>query len=151
MAVWRSTKIALVLVAVLIIGLWMVAMLLPPGEYTNRVSVAITEAPPNEKPAALKVETSKGQFSVPGRAFADGRDLEARPPLTVMQINVWDAVPRSRRVCSIRHGDEFPLLESKRSVSEDRHYFKIRHRDCEGWVPETFLSPKREPIIGDQH
>jgi hypothetical protein len=38
--------------------------------------------------APQTIRTSKGTFTVPGKAFADGRDLEASPRLTVMRINV---------------------------------------------------------------
>ena len=48
--------------------------------------------------APQTIRTSKGTFTVPGKAFADGRDPEATPRLTVMRINVWDGIPRRQRV-----------------------------------------------------
>jgi hypothetical protein len=99
----------------------------------------------------MSVATAKGQFTVPGKGFADGRDLEARPPLTVIQINVWDATARRKRLCEVRHGDQLELLEAKREEAEDRYYFQIRSKACVGWLPEPFISPRAEKIVGDRH
>jgi hypothetical protein len=94
------------------------------------------------------VTTTKGRFTVPGRGFIDGRDLEAKPPLMVMQVNVWDAVPRRRIVCTLPHGDFVELLESKRDDGESRAYFRVRGGQCEGWLAESFVSQDKEsPIV----
>jgi hypothetical protein len=87
---------------------------------------------------------------VPGKAFADGRDLEASPRLTVMRINVWDDVPRRQRVCEAGHGDQLELLDAKRADDEDRYYFQVRSKGCQGWLPESFVSPKRQAPVGDK-
>jgi hypothetical protein len=50
---------------------------------------------------AKRIATAKGTFEVPGIAFVDGQDPDATPPLTVMRINVWDAVPRRQAVCKL--------------------------------------------------
>lgn len=101
-------------------------------------------------PLPRAVQTGKGQFMVPGKAFADGRDLEARPALTVMRINVWDAVARRQRVCQVTHGDELEVLTAQRHEGEERYYFQIRSGQCSGWPPETFVSRKKEPTVGDR-
>lgn len=113
------------------------------------------EAPSQQTPSASPapvapqtIRTSKDSFTVPGKAFADGRDLEATPRLTVMRSNVWDAVPRRQRVCEAGHGDQLELLE--RSEDEGRYHLKVRSGGCEGWLPESFVSSKRQAPVGDK-
>ena len=96
------------------------------------------------------IVTSKGSFSVPGTAFMDGRDPEASPPLTVMCINIWDAVPRQRVVCKLQHGNKVEVLGAKMHNEENRYYFRIRRGPCEGWVSEPFVSPEDHEPVGDQ-
>lgn len=100
--------------------------------------------------ATQTIKTAKGSFSVPGRAFADGRDTEARPPLTIMRINVWDGVPRRQAKCQVVHAAPLELLSAKRDDGEGRYYFQIRSGSCGGWLPETFLSTKAEAVVGDK-
>ena len=104
---------------------------------------------PKVNQARQSITTTKGQFAVPGKAFADGRDFEASPRLTVMKINVWDGVARRQAVCRITHGDAVELISAKRDDGEGRYYFQVRSKDCEGWLPESFLSEREESIIGD--
>ena len=101
-----------------------------------------------DEPAQIK--TTKGSFSVPGKAFADGRDPEATPPLTIMRINVWDGVPRRQRKCQVAHAAPLELLSVRRDDGEGRYYFQIRSGSCEGWSPESFLSAKTEAPVGDR-
>jgi len=96
------------------------------------------------------VTTSKGNFVVPGTAYMDGRDLQASPPLTVMNINVWEGVPRQNRVCSLQHGTKVELLEAQFYSGEQRYYFRVQSGYCEGWVPESFVSNKRHRAVGDR-
>jgi len=89
-----------------------------------------------------RVKTSKGTFTVPGIAYADGRDLEAQPPLTVMKINAWESTKRLMKLCEVPHGREVALLAAEEVKSEERYYFKVR------WVPEVFLSHRRQRVVG---
>jgi hypothetical protein len=102
-------------------------------------------------PDIQKVETSEGYiFLVPGIAYVDGRDQEADPPLTVMNINIWDSISRSKAVCKISHGSEVQLLDSKYKDAENRYYFYLQREDCKGWLTEEFLSEQKEEPIGDE-
>lgn len=101
-------------------------------------------------PTPRTITTSKGSFNLPGNAFLDGRDVDATPPLTIMTINVWDSVPRSRVVCKLEHGTSIQLLDARLLSSENRYYFEVRSGSCTGWVPETFLSTQYEEPIGDR-
>jgi hypothetical protein len=96
------------------------------------------------------IDTSKGKFTIPGYCWLDGRDLEARPPLTVQNINVWNAVRRSAVVCRLQHGQRIETLAAEQNATEDRWYVKIRRNDCEGWLPEDWLSNQRHSPVGDQ-
>lgn len=102
------------------------------------------------QPVLDTVQTSKGAIVVPGEAFLDGRDMEANPPLTVMNINVWDAVPRRRVVCRLSHGTKVALTAVRRSSGENRYYFRLRGQGCDGWIPETFLSINAQRPVGDR-
>jgi hypothetical protein len=99
-------------------------------------------------PKSQRVKTEKGVFSVPGTAFMDGRDLEASPPLTVMAISVWETTSRRARSCTLPHGAPVSLARWERVASEDRIYFRVVTEKCEGWVPEVFLSTRRERVVG---
>src|SRR5690606_28417967 len=72
----------------------------------------------------VTITTTKGEFTVPGDAFMDGRDPEARPPLTINKINIWNTVPRQRVVCTLGHGVAVDVLEVREVAEEDRYYFK---------------------------
>jgi hypothetical protein len=100
--------------------------------------------------APRTITTSKGDFSVPGTAFMDGRDLEAEPPLTIMNINIWNAAHRQRVVCRLQHGTNVEVLDATLYSEEGRYYFQVRSGSCEGWVPESFLSPEYQAPVGDQ-
>ena len=100
--------------------------------------------------AAKPVKTTKGTFAVPGTAYLDGRDLEARPPLTVMKINVWDSAKRLSKVCVLSHGTSVSLLDVEHVKADERYYFKIMATGCVGWVPDVFLSPRRQPVVGSR-
>ena len=112
-----------------------------PTPQPQPVTIAPPPPPPPLPPPPLKV---------PGSAFVDGRDEDAQPPLTVMQVNVWDAVPRQRRVCQVAHAAAVKLLEAEYVPAEERHYFLIETDGCKGWLPETFLSATRNRATGDK-
>lgn len=114
----------------------------------ERAAASSTSQPPADE-AKQTIKTPKGSFSVPGKVFADGRDTESTPPLTIMQINVWDGVPRRQRKCQVAHAAPLELLSAKRDDGEGRYYFQIRSGSCEGWLPESFLSAKAEAVVGD--
>ena len=92
----------------------------------------------------------KGCIPVPGFAYMDGRDFEAKPPLTVMRINLWDGVPRMRVVTTVRHGQQVRVLEKFWEPSEGRYYYLVRRWLKLGWVSAPFLNPFRMEPIGDR-
>jgi hypothetical protein len=96
------------------------------------------------------LETARGTFIIPGEAWTDGRDLEATTPLTVENINVWDAASRSAVVCRVEHGQRVETLAAERNDAEDRWYMQVRRGSCEGWLPEDWLSKQRHPAVGDR-
>jgi len=105
---------------------------------------------PKKQQTLRTITTSKGSFTISGIAFMDGRDLKANPPLTIMKINIWDGVPRNKRVCELDHGTKVELLDAMKDKEEDRYYFRIRKGSCEGWVSEPFLSTEEHSPIGDK-
>lgn len=96
------------------------------------------------------VLTDKGTLEVPGTAFIDGRDIEATPPLTLMRINIWDAVQRRRAVCQIPHATFVDILDIRHSEAEQRYYFQVRSGRCQGWVSQPFLSAEQHQPVGDR-
>ena len=92
----------------------------------------------------------KGYIPAPGIAYLDGRDFEAKPPLTVMRIHLWDGVPRMRVVATVRHGQRVRVVE-KRWSEDDKQYFYLVWRWFKlGWVSAPFLNPLRMEPIGDR-
>jgi LysM repeat protein len=103
------------------------------------------------QPATGVIVTAEGEkITVPGVAFMDGRDLGASPALTVMEINIWNAVPRTSVLCKLRHGDQVHVSSAKRFAPEDCYYFRVKHSDCEGWLSEPFLSAEHHEPVGDR-
>ncbi len=96
------------------------------------------------------ITTTRGVLQVPGNAFMDGRDQEANPPLTVMNINIWNSASRSRVVCILQHGAAVKVLEAKWAKDEDRYYLWVKGEGCEGWVSDPFVSPQYYEPVGDQ-
>lgn len=113
---------------------------------TRSTQTAIVAATTVEgKPTSTEITTLKGTLTIPGEAVMDGRDLEASSPTIVTLINIWDAVPRQKVVCTLNHGDTVQLIEAKREDQENRYYFKVKGANCEGWVSEPFVSAIEAP------
>ena len=103
------------------------------------------------KDVALLLGALNKELKVPGFAYLDGRDPDAKPPLTVMRINLWDSIKRSRVVGRLKHGQRVLVLERVWNLFEERHYYLVRRWRARGWVPETFLSAERAEAIGDRY
>jgi hypothetical protein len=101
-------------------------------------------------PEPETITTFRGDIVVPGTGYMDGRDSEAVPPLTVMEINIWDKVPRVSVVCKLAHGTQVSVLEAKWDDDEGRYYFRVKSGSCEGWVSEPFVSPEYHAPEGDE-
>jgi hypothetical protein len=102
-----------------------------------------------ERPTTGRLLTEKGPLTVPGPAYLDGRDTEAQPPLTIMNINIWDSAARSRPVCQRGHGSRVDIIAARVDVDEDRYYFHVKSIGCEGWLPESFISAEYQPVVGE--
>jgi hypothetical protein len=94
------------------------------------------------------VDTDTGSYTVPGKAFADGRDQSTNIPITINEILVWDTVDRNEDVCLLKHGEEVTLKAAQYVEREDRYYFEIDAPFCFGWIPETSLSTEKHPPVG---
>jgi hypothetical protein len=98
------------------------------------------------------VKTPKGKFKVPGKAYIDGRDRDAKPPLTLRTVNVWSGAgrlqARERVVCEIKHGTKLSVTGAVRHTGEERYYFHAEAGGCSGWVPETFVGRKKYKRVG---
>jgi hypothetical protein len=101
-------------------------------------------------PSTTTIKTAKGDFQVPGRAFLDGRNLEAEPRFTIMTVQIWQSTERRQAVCSADHGTQVDVLDVRRSPEEQRYYFRIRAPKCEGWVDDASLSVTRQAPVGAQ-
>ncbi len=98
----------------------------------------------------LRVDTDKGPLIKGNIAFMDGRDPDAKPPLTVMNVNIWNGVARTRIVCQLGHGRQVDILDITLCEPEARYYFLVKSNDCQGWIPGVFLSNRRNKPIGDR-
>lgn len=101
-------------------------------------------------PPIVAINAPKGCLIKGDVAYIDGRDPDAQPPLTVMNVRVWDGVPRTKVICELKHGTEVDILDILYYQPEDRHYLHIFGGDCQGWVSEPFLSNTKHKPIGDQ-
>lgn len=97
----------------------------------------------------LTVDTDKGLLTKGLPAFMDGRDVDAQPPLTVVEIFIWDS-RRTEIICQLTHGTRVDILDIAFNESEARHYFLVKSGDCQGWIPGAFLSNRRNELIGDK-
>lgn len=88
------------------------------------------------------------EFKVGEIAYIDGRDFQARPPLMVMDVNLWDGVPRRRVVNRLRHGDKVRIKARKRA--DDRWYYRVRRGLRQGWISDPFLSEEHHEPIGER-
>jgi hypothetical protein len=109
--------------------------------------VAAPAAAQTVVPNAATIATPKGEFQVPGRAFLDGSQPEARPPVTVMLVPLLQSAVSTAAVCQVEHATQVDLLDVQRDVEKKRYYFRIRAPKCDGWVPETALSTKKVPPV----
>jgi hypothetical protein len=117
----------------------------------SRTSSTENDAEKSSSVTPLEIKTAEGEvLIVPGKAFIDGRDLEAKPVLTIMQINIWGEVPRGKIACKLEHGSEVQLLEAQNYAPESRYYFLLQSGSCEGWLSENFLSTAKQEPIGDK-
>ena len=83
------------------------------------------------------------------KAYIDGRDLRATPPLTLARLNVWAGLPRrlNRVVGQIKHGKRVRVMEFRHCEFERRDMARIRRWFLTGWVPASWLSWwRREPV-----
>jgi hypothetical protein len=111
--------------------------------------VVTAAAAQNIVPNAATIATSKGDFAVPGRAFLDGSQPEARPPVTAMLVPLLQSAVSIATVCQVEHGTQVDLLEVQRDVEKKRYYFRVRALTCDGWVPESALATRKVPPIGN--
>lgn len=87
-------------------------------------------------------------FEVPGIAFIDGRDLNSKPPLTVMKINLWNGPNQAKIIGYLWHGVGVEVTEAKQY--EDRWFFKVRLGSRSGWVSDYVLSDANYDPVGDE-
>ena len=92
----------------------------------------------------------KGYIPAPGIAYLDGRDIFAKPPLTIMRINLWDGVPRKFVVGTVRHGQRVRVVEKQWSESDGQYFYLVRRWLKLGWVSAPFLGLVRMEPIGDR-
>jgi hypothetical protein len=112
--------------------------------------IALVAAPASAQtivPNAVTITTSKGDFTVPGRAFLDGSQPDVRPPITAMLVPLLQSAVSTAAVCRVEHGSQVDLLDVQRDVEKKRYYFRVRAPRCDGWVPETALSTKKVPPV----
>lgn len=93
-------------------------------------------------------------IETPGRAYMDGRDFAAQPPLTVGGINLWTGTGRRARTAgSVLHGCKVQVVRHVHKRYRD--WFLIRYQPAEdkpaleGWVLGCFLNVEQYPPIGD--
>lgn len=138
----RCSGIAILVIVVVVV----ILILLAPGGGTPTSPAS----PPVAAPEVYPLERG-GSMTVPGGvAYMDGRDAQADPPLTVMNINVWKRPEpdRGQVACRVRHGEQVTVVDT--NLHDGRRDFKIEKSGCSGWVWQLFLSTERNEPIGEQ-
>ena len=91
--------------------------------------------------------TDKGLFTVNDTVFLDGRELDAKPIRTLMELNLWDATDHIKKVvCTLKHGDKVKLLE----ISPKSTFVKLQHDKCIGWIESIYICPEQNEPVGDR-
>lgn len=67
-----------------------------------------------------------------------------------MNVQIWESPARMNAICRAAHGTQVELLAVQRDTKEERFYFRVKTPNCEGWLPEAFLSPKKNAPVGDR-
>lgn len=96
------------------------------------------------------VSIKKGDITVPGTAYLDGRDPDAQPPLTIMKINVWETYSTSSSVlvCDLPHGQKVDVLDV--AELDGRFWFQIDDGNgCIGWLLDSLIGAELTEPIGD--
>lgn len=83
-------------------------------------------------------------------AYIDGRDPHARPPLTLVRLNVWAGLPRrlNQVVGQIKHGKRVRVMERRHCGFERRDMARIRRGFLTGWLPVDWLTYERQKPEG---
>lgn len=82
----------------------------------------------------------KGTLAIPGPAFIDGRDLDAKE--SVETVNVW--TEKNKKTCEVRHGVEIQMLEPPAELGGR---MKILVGVCTGYINVGFLNEKKPPNL----
>jgi hypothetical protein len=119
---------------------------------SNENIVPLPTATATDPPPTQNITTTRGTITVPGTAYLDGRDSEANDPSTVMEINIWESPGPDRGIflCFLEHGTEVRITDFEFVSEEDRYYFFAESGTCNGWLPESFISPSYQEPIGDE-
>lgn len=101
---------------------------------------------PSPVPSPLIVTIRTGRLTIPGTAYIDGRALDASPPATMAQINIWDNTPLTSVRCKLPHATQVTVDDTR---MEDHRYLHVESGSCEGWVLDEFVSLTPQPPVGD--
>jgi hypothetical protein len=106
--------------------------------------------PPPEPQTVQRILVERGEISVPGVAYLDGREPGADPPRTVMDILVWESPSLTGSSCQLNHGAQVSVLDAAWDQDEEHHAFHIAGDSCRGWVVEHFVGEEYEKAIGEE-
>jgi hypothetical protein len=89
-------------------------------------------------------------FSVGESRAIDASDVAGFVQLR--EVNVWKTPARLAErvepppfvICTIGHGDTATIQALQFNADEERWYARVKHRSCEGWLPESFLAGGRK-------
>lgn len=92
------------------------------------------------KGAATTIRTAYGAFSVPGTAYLNNRVGPAVGEGSVIPIQRTPFGSSRRATCTLPNGAAVLLLDM-RTAEDGSRAFAVQHRECAGWVAESFLNP----------
>jgi hypothetical protein len=92
----------------------------------------------------------KVKISIPGVAYLDGRDFQAKPPLTVMTINLFSTYRHTRAIGRLKHGDKVRVEQAHYIAKEGKYWVKVSKDGASGWLSWMFLNTRRTEPVGDR-
>lgn len=89
-------------------------------------------------------------YQIPGdMAYIDGRDFSVDPPVTRMDIILWDAPAELIEIATMHHNDKVQLLDH-RTLPDGRDYVKVDFGGYSGWVKAEHISPQPTEPVGER-
>ena len=138
-----SLLIPALLIASLLIGMFARHVTGSPSRVTVD-SPASTARRTETTPAPAMPEVPSDVIASAGTGFLDGSSLQPMADASPAQVPLWHEpfTDGGAAACAMPH-DTAVLVLNERIAADGSRSVLVQHRECVGWIAETFLSPDR--------